>query len=35
MQAQWTAFARVGAPTGDGSWPRYDNAAAIAMPPAT
>jgi para-nitrobenzyl esterase len=31
MQAQWTAFARDGAPTEDGSWPRYDNAAAIAV----
>lgn len=31
MQAQWTAFARGGAPTEDGSWPRYDNAAAIAV----
>jgi len=31
MQAQWTAFARDGAPTEDGSWPRYGNAAAIAV----
>lgn len=31
MQALWVAFARDGAPTEDGSWPRYDHAAAISV----
>ncbi|MFG2045504.1 carboxylesterase/lipase family protein [Dactylosporangium sp. NPDC048998] len=31
MQAHWVAFARDGAPTEDGSWPRYDDLARIAV----
>ena len=31
MQAHWVAFARDGAPTQDGSWPRYNDDAGISV----